>query len=310
MTPPTWNSVISISKSRAGKASLITGGTHDVIAHCQIANIGTRAVTLQGGSENGVEDSEIRDTGDGGILSIGRRPENSNSPPGTLPCVIISTISAAGRRTYTPALQLEGVGNRVVGNTFDHSPHNAILLSGNDHLIEGNDIHSVAMETGDVGAYYLGRDWTERGNTVRGNFFHNLGVGDVNAVYLDDCASGSIITGNVIREAHRGVMIGGGRDNLVAGNKLVDCDIAVHFDARGLGWAHFWFDGTDTTLFDRLRAMPYQQEPWQSRYPQLLTLTSDDPAVPKGNVIRDNQSWCKTWITVLRPPDGKQSDPD
>jgi hypothetical protein len=57
-----------------------------------------------------------------------------------------------------------------------------------------------------------------------------------------------------------------------------------------------WFDGTDPTLFDHLGAMPYQQEPWRSRYPQLLTLTSDDPAVPKGNVIRDNQSWCTTWI--------------
>lgn len=131
---------------------------------------------------------------------------------------------------------------------------------------------------------------------MRGNFFHNLGAGDVNAVYLDDCASGSIVTNNVIRGAHRGVMIGGGRDNLIAGNKFLDCDNGVHFDARGLGWAHTWFDGTDMTLFNNLRAMPYQQEPWRSRYPQLLTLIGDEPAVPKGNVVRDNQAWCKTWI--------------
>ena len=42
--------------------------------------------------------------------------------------------------------------------------------------------------------------------------------------------------------------------------------------------------------------MTGQQEPWPSRYPQLLTLIGDEPAVPKGNVVRDNQSWCKTWI--------------
>ena len=278
-----------------GDAILITGGSHDIISHCQIVNIGNRAVSIEGGSQNGVEDSEIRNTGDGGILLEGGDRETL-SPGGHF--AVRNHIHDFSRwsRTYAPAILMRGVGNRAVGNTIDHAPHNAILVNGNDHLIESNDLHSVAMETGDVGAYYLGRDWTERGNTVRGNFFHNLGIGDVNAVYLDDCASGSIITGNVIRGAHRGVMIGGGRDNFVAGNKFLDCDIAVHFDARGLGWAHTWFDGSDTTLFDRLRAMPYQQEPWRSRYPQLLTLTRDDPAVPKGNVIRDNQAWCQTWI--------------
>jgi len=278
-----------------GDAIVVTGGSHDVISHCQIANIGNRAVTIEGGSGNGVEDSEIRDTGDGGILLEGG-DRKTLTPGGHF--AVRNHIHDFGRwaRTYSPAIQMGGVGNRSVGNTIDHSPHNAILVNGNDHLIESNDLHSVAMETGDVGAYYLGRDWTERGNTVRGNFFHNLGIGDVNAVYMDDCASGSIVMGNVIYGAHRGVMIGGGRDNLIAGNKLVDCDIGVHFDARGLGWAHSWFDGRDPTLFDRLRRMPYQQEPWRSRYPQLLTLTGDDPAVPKGNVIRDNQAWCKTWI--------------
>ena len=278
-----------------GDAIAINGGTHDVISHCQIANIGNRAVSIVGGSENGVEDSEIRDTGDGGILLDGG-DRMTLAPAGHFATRNHIHDFSRWERTYSPAIQMRGVGNRALGNTIDHAPHNAILVAGNDHLIEGNDIHSVAMETGDVGAYYLGRDWTERGNTVRGNFFHNLGTGDVNAVYLDDCASGSIIVGNVIRDAHRGVMIGGGRDNLIAGNKFVDGDMAIHFDARGLGWAHTWFNGTDTTLFDRLKAMPYQQEPWRNRYPQLLTLTGDDPAVPKGNVIRDNQAWCKKWI--------------
>ena len=149
-----------------------------------------------------MEDSEIRDTGDGGILLEGG-DRKTLTPGGHF--AVRNHIHDFSRwsRTYTPAILMQGVGNRAVGNTIDHAPHNAILVDGNDHLIEGNDLHSVAMETGDVGAYYLGRDWTERGNTVRGNFFHNLGVGDVNAVYLDDCASGSIITGNVIREAHR-----------------------------------------------------------------------------------------------------------
>jgi hypothetical protein len=188
-----------------GDAVIMTGGTHDVISHCQFANIGNRAVSIQGGTENGVEDSEIRDTGDGGILLDGGN-RKTLTPGGNFAVRNHIHDFSRWQRTYSPAILMRGVGNRAVGNTIDHAPHNAILVNGNDHLIESNDIHSVAMETGDVGAYYLGRDWTERGNTVRGNFFHNLGTGDVNAVYLDDCASGSIITGNVIREAHRGAL--------------------------------------------------------------------------------------------------------
>jgi len=281
-----------------GDAVVIRNGMHNVLRHCVIANTGNRGVVVQGGSNNGVEDSELRDIGDGAIrLEGGDRP--SLTPGGQF--ALRNHIYRFGRwsRTYTPGIELFGVGDRAAGNTIDHAPHTAILLHGNEHVVERNDIHSVAMETGDVGAYYLGRDWTERGNVARGNYLHNLGNGDVNAIYLDDCASGTIVTDNVIQGAHRGAMIGGGRDNLFRGNKFVDCDIAIHFDARGLGWANSWFNGKDTTLFDRLKAMPYSQEPWRSRYPQLLTVASDDPARPKGNIVEDNQSWSGKWIDYL-----------
>jgi len=281
-----------------GDAVTITGGTHNVLSHCVIANAGNRGVVIQGGSENGVEDSEIRDTGDGAIRLEGG--DRRTLTPGAH-FVVRTHIHDFGRwtRTYTPGVELFGVGNRVEGNTIDHAPHTAILLHGNEHVVERNDIHSVAMETGDVGAYYLGRDWTERGNVARGNFLHNLGNGDVNAIYLDDCASGTILVDNIVQGAHRGAMIGGGRDNLFRNNKFVDCDIAIHFDARGLGWAHDWFNGKDNVLFDRLKAMPFAEEPWRSRYPQLLTVASDEPANPKGNVIENNQSWSGKWIDYL-----------
>ncbi len=289
----------------------ITGGKGNLISQCHIANLGNRGVVIKGGSENGVEDSEIAFTGDGAIDLAGgdRRTLTASGHFARR-----NHIHHYGRwsRTYTPGVHMQGVGQRVTGNTIDHAPHNAILLNGNEHLVEANDIHTMAMETGDVGAYYLGRDWTERGNTVRGNYFHNLGHGDVNAIYLDDCASGTIIQNNVIERAHRGVMIGGGRDNRVEGNRFVSCDIAVHFDARGRGWAKFWFDGRDNTLFDRLDAMPYREEPWRSRYPQLLTLTRDEPAMPKGNLIINNWSWAAgqfvAYYNNLTPRDLRQVD--
>lgn len=274
---------------------VIRDGSHVHVVHCSIANTGNAGVVIRGGDADVVEDSEIRDTGDGGIVLDGGDRK---------------TLTAAGHvaarnhihdyarwsRTYTPGINVSGVGNRVVGNTIDHAPHFAIWVHGNEHLIEGNDIHTVAMETADASAYYIGADTTERGNSVRGNYFHNLGLGDINAVYLDDESSGSYVIGNVIRGAARGAKIGGGNDNVFEKNKFVDDDMGIHFDARGMGWQKAYFDGTNPALLNRLKAMPYKEEPWRSRYPQLVGFLNQTPGLPTGNVIHDNECWCRVWV--------------
>ena len=97
-----------------GDAIVITGGSHDIISHCQIVNIGNRAVTIEGGSDNGVEDSEIRDTGDGGILLEGG-DRKTLTPGGHF--ALRNHIHDFSRwsRTYTPAILMQGVGNRAAG---------------------------------------------------------------------------------------------------------------------------------------------------------------------------------------------------
>lgn len=280
-------------------AVTITRGSDVLLSHCRLLNLGTRAVVIQGGGHHGVEDSEIAFTGDGAIeLSGGDR--RTLTPARHF--ARRNHIHHFGRwsRTYTAAVLLAGVGHLVSGNTIHHSPHLAILLHGNDHLIQRNDIHSVAMETHDVGAFYLGRDWTQRGNHVDSNYFHNIGQGNVNAIYLDDFTSGVLVTGNVVERSLRGVLIGGGHDNIIRANRFVSCDIAVTFDSRGLTWARSWFDGRDNTLFDALKAVPFQDEPWRSRYPELLTITTGNPAFPKGNRLEANfVHACPTWVKYI-----------
>lgn len=274
---------------------VIHDGNHNRIAHCTIANTGNAGVVIRGGANDSVEDSEVRATGDGGIVLDGGDRKTLTA---AAHLAARNHIHDYGRwsRTYTPAVNVSGVGNRVVGNTIDHAPHFAIWVHGNEHQIENNDVHTVAMESGDVGAYYIGADTTERGNTVRGNYFHNLGLGDVNAVYLDDESSGSLVTGNVIRGAARGVKIGGGNDNVLEKNRFVDDDIGIHFDARGMGWQKAYFDGTNPALLNRLKAMPYNEEPWRSRYPQLPRFLNQTPGLPTGNAIHDNECWCRLWV--------------
>ena len=57
-----------------------------------------------------------------------------------------------------------------------------------------------------------------------------------------------------------------------------------------------WFDGRDNTLMDRLKAMPYQTPPWSERYPELVHILTDEPALPKGNSVVRNICWLGKWL--------------
>ncbi len=290
-----------------GTAIEINGGTHNLIAGCTLRNIGNLAVSIGGGTANGVIGCDIYETGDGGVnLSGGDRA--TLTPAGNF--VENCDIHDFSRwvRTYRPAVLISGVGNRVAHCHLYNAPHTAILLRGNDNTIEFNDIHDMCRETGDAGAFYMGRDWTMRGNIVRYNYFHHLGgfndkfskhnFSDTMAVYLDDWASGTRVYGNLFYKANRAVMIGGGRDNTVQNNIFVDCRISVHVDARGIAkWTASYWDGTNNTMFDRLKAVNGTKPPYSTRYPQLANILEDEPRLPKGNSITRNISvGSDTWI--------------
>ncbi len=288
-----------ILEATRGTAVTIGGGTHSEIVGCTIRNTGNRAASLSGGTENGVIGCDIYDTGDGGIaLSGGDR--QTLTPAGLFADNNHIHDYSRWCRTYRAAVSVSGVGNRVSHNLMHHGPHNCIQLSGNDHAIEYNEIHSVAYETGDVGAFYMGRDWTARGTVIRHNYFHHIqGPGRIGAmgVYLDDQASGITIFGNVFYRVTRAAFIGGGCDNLVENNVFVDCVPAVHIDARGLGWQKAATDDPRGTLRTRLASVAYDKEPY-TKYPNLAGILSDDPGTPKRNRIVRNICFGGKWDDI------------
>jgi hypothetical protein len=288
-----------------GTAIEVTGGRGNLIAGCTIRNTGNAAVGIEAGTKHRVLSCEISETGGCGIIVNGG-DRKTLTPAGHV--VENCHIYRFSRRAKTcqPAIMIQGVGNRIAHNLLHDAPHSAIMLNGNDHIIEFNEIHSVCKETGDAGAFYMGRDWTHRGNVIRFNYFHNIrrtegltGYSEVMAVYLDDWSSGTRIYGNIFYKAGRAAKIGGGRDNVVQNNIFVDCLPAVHVDARGLGWAKNYFDGTVTTMFDRMEAMNATEPPYSVRYPPLATILDDEPAVPKGNSITRNIFHGGRWIDIL-----------
>jgi len=293
-----------------GSGVEIVGGHHNLVAGCTLRNIGTAGIAIGGvvpdlerriyndttfagnaGTDNGAVSCDIHDTGEYGIVLGGG--DRKTLEPGRNHAVN-NDIHYFGRwvRTYRPAVFLYGVGNRVAHNRMHDAPHTAVLFWGNDHVLEFNEVYRVCTDTGDAGAFYIGRDWTQRGNIIRYNYFHDLaatledqhGFNGVMAVYLDDQASGSTVFGNVFNRVNCGVMVGGGRGNTVENNIFAFCGRAIHLDARGIGENY----SAGNTLFDRLKPVNYGRPPYSERYPGLDRILNDEPGHPKGNVVSRN----------------------
>jgi len=273
-----------------GMAADISGGTGNLVAGCTIRNTGADGIHITGGAKNGVTACEIYATGACGVvLSGGDRA--TLEPGGHFATNNHIHHFSRIKRTYAGAVHLNGVGNRMANNYIHHGPHLAVLFGGNDHVMELNRIHNVCEETGDVGCFYTGRDWTSRGNIIRHNFIHDVsgpGSGGSFVVYLDDAASGGIVTGNIIYHCSVAMLFGGGRDNVVENNLIVDCTAhSIYFDNRGMNWMAYHVK-PGGIMPERLKAVPYKQPPWSDRYPKLVNILEDDPGVPKGNIIRRN----------------------
>ena len=286
-----------------GEGVRIKYGQGNVIRDCTIRNIGNNAAYLEGGRENRVEGCHIYNTGDAGIYAWGGDRKKIE------PCghtIENNHLHHIGRWTkcYVPAVYANGVGIRIAHNLIHDHPHAGVLFTGNDHVIEYNEIHHVALETGDVGAIYIGRDWTFLGNVIRHNYIHDVGgvgMGSM-GVYIDDCAGGMTIVGNVFRNVQRAAFIGGGRHNTIENNLFIDCRPAVQIDGRGLDKSPVWHNMVYRTMKQRLEEMDYAQPPYGTRFPELLELTDylkgDKGVPPEGNVVCRNICVGGKWLEI------------
>lgn len=273
-----------------GSAIEGVGVEHVRIAGCSVRNTGSGGVSIRGiGSQ--VRSCDLADIGGTGITVSGG---DRATLEGAGNSVVNNHVERFGRvwRTYHPAIAVGGVGQRIASNRLHDGPHSAIVFSGNDHVIELNEISDVLKETGDSGAIYCGRDWTLHGTVIRHNLFHHIrGTSDrwQNAVYLDDMASGITVTGNVFYECNWGMLIGGGRDLLIEGNLFIGGRQGVRFDARGVGWmASHIADPSRSTLHRNLEAVPYREPPWSERFPRLRGYLTEGFGRPMGSAVVGN----------------------
>jgi hypothetical protein len=262
------------------------------IVGCRVANLADSGITVDG-DRNTVRSCDFYNLGTSGVSLDGGDRQSLRSANNR---AINNHIHHYGlfQRTYAPGIRVSGCGQIVENNCIHDAPHNAVYYAGNEHRFERNEVYRVVMETGDAGAFYTGRDWTSQGNLLKHNFIHDLGGGDAKhvntmGIYLDDCASGDTLEGNVFYRAGRAIMIGGGRSNPVLNNLIIDCPIGLHIDARGMTWKQ-WNNPADPSwhLEAKAQRLNYTQPPWSDRYPELARIMSDSPREPRYIPIRRN----------------------
>ncbi len=263
-----------------------------------ISNVDATGIQAENNDHIRLTNSYLHDLGESGVVLSGGDKTTLIPAENVVENNRFVGVSTAGILTYIPAVALSGVGGRISNNLIEHSPGNAITVSGNDHLVEKNEIAQACEQAADCGAIYDGRRWVDRGNVVRFNSFHDIygfkfkqvnlqdksvryAAEGAAAVYLDDAMSGWRVYGNLFNRVRSiAVQVGGGRDNIIENNIFYDVGCAICMDAR---WPEFSWE----PLWRSLRDSPYLTAVWREKYPALQA-----PMLhanwPEGNVIRRN----------------------
>ncbi|MBR5445935.1 MAG: right-handed parallel beta-helix repeat-containing protein, partial [Clostridia bacterium] len=282
-------------------------GKNMVFSGLLVKNIAGNAMQVAG-CDNLVENCEVTHTGKGGIyLSGGDRQTLTPGSNRVTNCFIHDFSEVY--QTYQPGVQLNGVGNTCDHCEICRSPHAAVMYGGNEHLIEYNYIHDMVLMSSDAGAIYSGYDWAGNGTVVRYNRLERIGANGFqpDGIYWDDGLSGQTAYGNLlIGIGKNGFLAGGGRENTICGNIIIDCRYPIQYDDRNRdgfvhdGWARSAVNTPGKGHWQRLKAVPYDSGIWKEKYPRLSKIQFDfekydDPDFPinptystvSGNVIID-----------------------
>ncbi|MBM3500226.1 MAG: right-handed parallel beta-helix repeat-containing protein, partial [Armatimonadetes bacterium] len=221
----------------------INNSQHCAVVGSIVRNCGGWGVSISGGEYSGARGNDVYDCGHGGISVTGGSRDTLE--PGRL-FADNNYVHHCARvwKTYRPGISVNGVGNTVSHNLIHDMPHAALLLGGNDNVVELNHVRHCNLESADTGGiYFCSRDWTQRGNVIRHNLFHHCGgFGKANSwaplqggkvtfeyphftwgIYLDDPTTGTLVYGNIVYAAPIcGLHNHGGRDNVWENNIVVD----------------------------------------------------------------------------------------
>lgn len=178
-------------------------GNRNVVLSCDFHNLGGNGLTIGGGDVNTLTNSDSR-------------VENC----------LFDNVSIINRTNCAP-LDLNGCGVTARRNTITNVPHLALSYSGNNHIIEYNDIYNCLTDgSSDAGIIYAGNDLSNLGTAIQYNYIHDSYSG-LGAIYYDDWLSGQSAIGNVFENVDRALIVHGGIYNTFRDNIVIGADIGA-----------------------------------------------------------------------------------
>jgi len=219
-------SVIGLNVQNVGGGAVyqISGGHHNLIAGCTIRNSTAKGLVISG-KYNGVMGCDLVDLDSHISLGGGRRSPDQIIAGHNY--VENCHIYQRGFRHRKVNVSVSGVGNRFSNNLVHNSIGQAVTISGNDHLLELNELFNIGYDEGDGGAMYAGADLAGYGIIYRHNFFHHLihlpGKVERSGIHLDDLQAGATCIGNLFyKSAGKGIFMNGGSGHTLLGNLFLE----------------------------------------------------------------------------------------
>ncbi len=286
-------SITGLSVQNVGSGTVYRiGGHHNLVAGCTVRDCTATGVEVAGTS-NLVQSCDFVDLDRHVVLKGGVRAPDEITPGHN--AVENCHIYQMKMRHEKVNIAMDGVGNRFARNLVHNSLGQAMVVNGNDQLVELNEFFNVGYDEGDGGAVYSGADMTGYGNTYRYNFFHHLmhvpGKVERSGIHLDDLQAGATCIGNIFfKSAGKGIHMNGGaghtlRDNIFlegyrgiyntagGGQKGYDRQVGIDSDPNHI------YRNTKENYIGRAEKIVgtkgWENAPWKDRYPLMCEVLSD-----------------------------------
>ncbi len=279
----------------SGDAIIVRHSNHIDIDNTIVRLTGRDGIVYSNVHDSTISKATVHDTGGRAIWLTGGDRATLTASGLVLEDSLLYDFSKV-QRTYTPAIQADGVGVVIRRNVVFNGPQSALMYSGNDHLIENNIFAQLVTESGDAGFIYTGQDFTSQGTIIRGNVL--LGTGsryfqNARGICLDEFSSGNTVVNNIIVSTPYGILMNGGKDNTFTSNIFVLSTPSIW--ASALGHAKWWqpwkedhLKAPDGLSVKNLYRLPINHEPWTSRYPHLRSYRDSNLLQPERNRIEQN----------------------
>lgn len=271
-------------EASVGNGIEIIGGKNIKISGCNFENIGRNGIKFDG-TDIQISGCTFYNIGYNGILMLGGGDRAALISGRNVICNnMISNVNLINATGEGGILILGGVGTIVEHNVIHNSASFAINYAGNENIIRYNEIYRTNTNQNDAGAIYAGRNWSQYGTIIEYNYIHDLQDIKYNdeafvtsAIYWDDSHSGNTARNNIVVYNSKAnstfLRHHGGRDNLIENNIIVN---SLNTISATCGWYYYSLENLkEIVQYKSLREVPYNSEPFLSRYPAMSQIYSD-----------------------------------